>query len=277
MSKKKTPPKGRSQKTRKPAKLRTNTQLREERFAYEYVIDLRGKDAAIRAGYPAASARIRASELLSTPRVREKVDKLMAEKAKRNELTADKVLQRVVAIASADPRELIELRRVCCRYCYGKGHRYQRTPREMEEFRKEFDQTAQAKAAKLGMPVEELLDEFDDQGGIGWDPRKEPSQDCPECFGDGDEKTFCKDQRDVSPSALALLAGTKVTEKGIEVKMHNQTDMLIKAGQHVGLFKQPGTDPNNPVHHEHHLLTDLVDMVKGSETGIGPARRAKPA
>ena len=52
----------------------------------------------------------------------------MEERAERTGIAADHVVQRLWAIASADPDELIEHRRVCCRHCYGRKHRYERTP-----------------------------------------------------------------------------------------------------------------------------------------------------
>jgi phage terminase small subunit len=41
------------------------------------------------------------------------------------------VLEELWAIAVADPRELIEYRRTCCRHCWGLEHEYQRTTREI--------------------------------------------------------------------------------------------------------------------------------------------------
>jgi phage terminase small subunit len=43
--------------------------LKQQRFVHEYLIDLNGKQAAIRAGYAAASAEVTASRLLSQDKV----------------------------------------------------------------------------------------------------------------------------------------------------------------------------------------------------------------
>jgi phage terminase small subunit len=48
-------------------------------------------------------------------------------------VTTELVLSRLQAIATADPRELTELHRGCCRYCWGTGNLFQRTPRELRE------------------------------------------------------------------------------------------------------------------------------------------------
>lgn len=205
---------------------------RIELFAREYLLDLNGRQAAIRAGYSPQSARITASELLARADVQEAVAKAMEERAARTGITADRVLERLWAIATADPRELIELHRSCCRYCYGADHRYQRTPREMAE-----DRTAHEGAELVRQSEGKPPHVFDDAGGLGWDPRRDPHPECPECFGEGVERVVPKDTRDLSPTAKLLYAGVKTTQHGLEIRTHSQTDMLVNVGKHLGLFR----------------------------------------
>lgn len=206
---------------------------RIELFAREYLVDLNGRQAAIRAGYSPQSARITASELLARADVQEAVAKAMQERADRTGITADQVLQRIWAIATADPRELIELHRSCCRYCYGEGHRYQRTPRELANDQAVFEADEAKRTAENAPPRE-----FDIAGGLGWDPRRDPHPECPECFGEGVERVVPKDTRDLSPTAKLLYAGVKTTQHGLEIKMHDQPGMLVNAGKHLGLFRE---------------------------------------
>lgn len=213
------------------------TQLRRETFVNEYLKDFNGAQAAIRCGYAVNTARVQASQILAEPRVQEMLAKAMVERAQRTKLDSDEVITRLTQIARADSRELSELYIGSCRYCWGKGNRYQRTPRELEEFRKEWDKNLAEKAAKKGVNPEELEDEFDDEGGIGFNPRKDPNPECPECFGSGEPRVVLKDTRNLSPEARLLFAGVKQTQHGIEMKQHNQVDQLVNLGKHHGLFR----------------------------------------
>lgn len=62
-------------------------------FVKEYLIDLNGTQAAIRAGYAAASATEQASKQLARPEIAALIQAGMDERAKRTEITADFVLQ----------------------------------------------------------------------------------------------------------------------------------------------------------------------------------------
>lgn len=237
-------------------------QARLELFIREYLVDFNGRRAAIAAGYSADSARQTASELLATPDVQAQLQEAIAQRAQVSGITAAAVLDRLHAIATADPRELIELHRGCCRYCWGKGHRYQRTPREMEEARHEHQ------AAQEGKPAPQ---KFSEAGGIGFNAKRDPNPACPECFGDGVERVVAKDTRDLSLPARMLYAGVKTTQHGLEIKTHDQTGMLVNLGKHLGLFREKveltGKD-GGPVEHS---LRDIIDAIEGADTGIGPA------
>jgi phage terminase small subunit len=78
---------------------------REQRFCEEYVIDLHGKRAAIRAGYSPKSAKFIASELLARPHVAAYLAQLVAERSARTRITADRVLAELAAIAFSDLRD----------------------------------------------------------------------------------------------------------------------------------------------------------------------------
>lgn len=79
-----------------------------ERFCREYVKDLDGKAAAIRAGYTAGShIGDTVTRLLKDPRIQRRIGELQAPIAKeaRAEAEADWVVMQLVRIARADPRK----------------------------------------------------------------------------------------------------------------------------------------------------------------------------
>jgi len=83
---------------------------KRKRFAHEYMVDLNGTAACIRAGYPEKSARSRASKLLDDPEVQSLVQKLQAEQATRCAITADMVLAELAKIGFANMADYIQVR-----------------------------------------------------------------------------------------------------------------------------------------------------------------------
>lgn len=71
---------------------------KKKRFADEYLIDLNGAQAAIRAGYSAATARAIACNLLALPEIKEYVAERMAEKDKELIASQDEVLKYLTAV-----------------------------------------------------------------------------------------------------------------------------------------------------------------------------------
>lgn len=75
---------------------------KQKRFIDEYLIDMNGTQAAIRAGYSQRTARHIAMELLAKPHIQA----LLQEKQRRlqikTEITAERVLNEIAAIAFAD-------------------------------------------------------------------------------------------------------------------------------------------------------------------------------
>lgn len=79
---------------------------KQKRFVAEYLIDLNGKQAAIRAGYSVRRAEVTASELLANRKVSEGVALAMAAREQRTHITQDRVLQELARIAFFDIRKL---------------------------------------------------------------------------------------------------------------------------------------------------------------------------
>lgn len=70
----------------------------QQRFVAEYLIDLNGKQAAIRAGYSEKTADVQASRLLATVKVKAAVDKAIAKRAEKTGITAERVLEELAKI-----------------------------------------------------------------------------------------------------------------------------------------------------------------------------------
>lgn len=75
---------------------------RQARFVEEYLLDLNGKQAAIRAGYSPNSAEVEASRLLSTAKVADAVARAKADRSARTGISADRVLEELARIAFSD-------------------------------------------------------------------------------------------------------------------------------------------------------------------------------
>ncbi len=77
-------------------------------FVDEYLVDLNGTQAAIRAGYSAKTAHVTACRLLKNVKVKPVIQASMDARAKRLEISADNVLRELARIGFADIRDLVE-------------------------------------------------------------------------------------------------------------------------------------------------------------------------
>lgn len=81
----------------------------ESRFVDEYLVDLNAFQAALRAGYKHTSkSRATGINVLKRPRVRAAVDAAMAARSERTKITADRVLQELERVATADIRKCMK-------------------------------------------------------------------------------------------------------------------------------------------------------------------------
>ena len=79
-----------------PAKLTP----KQKKFIEEYLIDLNGTQAAIRAGYSPRTARSTAAESLAKPNIHEALQKAMKKRSERTEVTVDLVVNELLKIAT---------------------------------------------------------------------------------------------------------------------------------------------------------------------------------
>lgn len=80
---------------------------KQKRFIEEYLIDLNGTQAAIRAGYSPKTAQEQASRMLSNVMVSDAIAKAMAERSKRTGVNADRVIMELAKIAFANIEDVI--------------------------------------------------------------------------------------------------------------------------------------------------------------------------
>ena len=82
---------------------------RQQRFVDEYLFDLIGTQAAIRAGYSPTTAQEQASRLLSNVMVSAAISKAMAERSRRTGITNDRILLELAKIGFANAADIINL------------------------------------------------------------------------------------------------------------------------------------------------------------------------
>lgn len=81
---------------------------KQQKFVDEYLIDLNATQAAIRAGYKKTEyTDTNANKLLENTRIREAVDKSMAERSRRTGINQDRVIQELARIAFVNPQKVI--------------------------------------------------------------------------------------------------------------------------------------------------------------------------
>lgn len=79
-----------------------------QRFVDEYLIDLNGTQAAIRAGYSAKTANEQAARLLANVSIQQAISKAMAERSKRTGVNQDRVVLELAKLAFINAGDLID-------------------------------------------------------------------------------------------------------------------------------------------------------------------------
>lgn len=229
----------------------------EARWVEEYLINLDPRTASISVGLPPERGRT----LLSSPRIQKAISLAKRRRSTRTQIYADEVLRRWNALATADPREIIELRRVNCRHCHGIGHKEQFNDIEYEHAVSKHGQ------AMMFLPEPDRIP-FDEKGGAGFKVNAPPYPECPNCGGDGILRAIIKDSQNYSPSALLLFDGIRHGAGGsVEVKFRDRSLADTNIAKHTEMFRHRiEIEEFNP-----NRMTDdqLEAMVLGlAETGV---------
>lgn len=85
---------------------------KQKRFCEEYIVDLNGTQAAIRAGYSPHTANEQAVRLLAKVSSQEYIQELKQARSARTEITADRVLQELASVAFAKIDDFIRVEQV---------------------------------------------------------------------------------------------------------------------------------------------------------------------
>jgi len=211
-----------------PEKLCTGLQLR---FAQAFAM-YRSLPRAYRASYggeglPDRVMHKRARDVMGIPHVRAVVHDLIDQAAENTIFTATEALARFLAIAAADPNELVSVRVGACRYCHGVDFGYQWRP---SEYLAEVEH-----AEKHGRAYPEP------KGGIDYNATREPHPDCPECDGEGVSSVIVHDTETLSPAGQLLYGGAKVNKAGqVEVIVADRHKALETAAKIIGALKPDG-------------------------------------
>jgi phage terminase small subunit len=259
MARKPTPAPGKAAK-KPPAKKPVARPLsaREKRFIEEYLVDLNQTQAAIRAGSTPISAETTGARWMKDPRIAAGIRMALDARSQRVGATADAVLERWWQIASADPNDLVQYRRVACRFCHGVKHGYQ-----WIDVAEHDRAVAKATKASAALP--------DKDGGFGFVPNADPHPDCPRCAGEGFGGIHAVDTRFLTGPARFLYAGAKETKDGLEIKLHDQGKALENVARHLGMFN----DKLNINHSGKIAIDELSD--EELEARIAAYERATPA
>ncbi len=81
---------------------------KQKRFVEEYLIDLNGTQAAIRAGYSPKTANEQAARMLANVSIQTDIAKAMAERSKRTGINQDRILQELARIGFAKITDIID-------------------------------------------------------------------------------------------------------------------------------------------------------------------------
>jgi phage terminase small subunit len=245
---------------------------RQNRFVLEYPVDFNGTAAAIRAGFAPSGASTEAWRLLSNPEIVEAIEERKKDLAAAAGLSCEWVLRQWKEIAEADPNELIAMELESCRHCHGINHEFQWTEIEY----KHAVEAAQNHlcGSKCEQPCVKRIPPLPN-GGFGFDPRRAPAPDCPQCHGRGEQRIAIADTRKVKGSARRLYLGIKQTQHGIEIKMADQAEARKNIAQYLGMLidKRELSGPNGqPIPMAHFTASDLTDdqlaqIIQQAESG----------
>ena len=79
----------------------------QKRFCEEYLVDCNGAHAAIRAGYNPKTAKVRASQLLKIPAIRERIDEELERIHNERTADAEEVMEYLTSVMRGEKKEQV--------------------------------------------------------------------------------------------------------------------------------------------------------------------------
>ena len=207
---------------------------KQEDFA-RYYVECRNATTAYRLAYDYDKSKAgpwlwtEASRQLQHPSIALRIQELQEEAAARTLIKARDVVQDWVDQADTDANELVQLRTVNCRHCWGHAQRYQWRDED------ELLDAVQAKQADIDRGVKHVQMP-DVRGGFGFDPKRAPNPECCKCLGAGQVVVKFTDTDKLSPRARKLYKGAKVTSQGTELLLHDAGAAREQVARALGVF-----------------------------------------
>lgn len=214
------------------------------RFVEEYLVDLNGTQAAVRAGYGEKNARFTAAELLAHPDVQAAVTAGRAAQSRRTEVDADRVIKELAKVAFSDIRDVLTWTTVRVGLPSGRGLPGRRVPIGAAD-RPSGMAASQANQSESGCRP---ASDSPDQAEPGGDRRPADSQRT-SGLNPGGKSSFTSlalipaDALGPAGAAIAELAET--AGGGLKVKLHSKLRALELLGRHFGVFEKAEAQPGD--------------------------------
>ena len=259
----------------------------DAKFVIEYQRDFNARRAALEASggnTSPSNGTVRSHFLLKKPEVLGALHHLLAERREKVGVELDYVVNYHLAMATADTREFNCWHWRCCRYCWGIDNQYQFTQAELRN----ASQKHRAKHARLPPEKRPL---FDEEGGVGFDSRRDPQRgpewndksndghSCPECNGKGVPVIEEVDLGKLSYGASLIFDGIKVGRDGsVEFKLNaNRSKGMEEVARLLGLTrpKRAVVTPNFDDEDEDVLDAILDEAESRGLIGPGDYRHGK--
>lgn len=187
----------------------------------------------------------KASELIKHVRISAMLSAGKQEAVKESVFGIAEVMREWFDIGTADPNELMRLRRICCRHCHGV--KFARQWKDPAEFGLAMAEAIDTNAARERMrPKKSPLPLPTDAGGYGFRFNLEPNPACPECAGEGKLDTFIADTAKLTGKARKLYGGFKQTKDGLTIVMRDQDAAIANIAKALGMMveKVKPVDPD---------------------------------
>lgn len=201
--------------------------------------------------------------MLRKPEIQAQVALERDDLQRRTGVTTEELVRELVSIVRADPRDLVEYFVGACRYCHGIDHRYHRTKAEYDRDLAAFENTGMLPRRLRKSKDDGEVQDWDTEGGPGYDRNADPHENCPECGGRGVGHTILKDTRLLSVDAARLYAGVRESKEGIEVRMQSKDAAIDKLMRVLGGYKVDNEQkkPDDP-------LTALLTAISGPKAAL---------
>lgn len=205
-------------------------------FVREFLKDFNAARAARAAGYSQGkNGSVDTGSIVSSPAVQKAIREAVAERAAKNGLNADSIMQAWADIVAFDSNELVQVRRIPCAYCYAEPGQKQYTIQSYEK-EKEQHEKRRLQMLRLG---EGDIGEFPDARGMPFvDTTKSPNPECPVCHGVGLERLFTADTRHLSPVAKRVYCGAKTFNGRVELIMVSKERAMENLAKALGVFDE---------------------------------------